>query len=360
MQPAKEEACEVELISVTKRYGKTVAADAVSLGIRRGEFLTLLGPSGCGKTTLLRMIAGFETPDDGRVILGREDVTLVPPYRRNVTTVFQHYALFPHLDVFANVAFGLERKGTPRDEIKKRVAEALNLVRLGEMEDRRPTELSGGQQQRVALARALVLEPKVLLLDEPLAALDLKLRKQMQVELKSIQRRLGISFVFVTHDQEEALTMSDRIAVLNAGVIEQLGTAEEIYERPRTEFVARFIGDSNIIEATVESIDEEMTTVRTDGAQFTVYGSGVEVGQQVRVMVRPEKIVLSEADGILRGRIESAVYQGESTLWRVATDGGQELIALEQNRQSVASIESRVGQKVSISWAAESAVMLKR
>ncbi|MEW6207654.1 MAG: ABC transporter ATP-binding protein [Acidobacteriota bacterium] len=354
-----EEACEVELISVTKRYGKTVAADAVSLSIRRGEFLTLLGPSGCGKTTLLRMIAGFETPDEGRVILSREDVTRVPPYRRNVTTVFQHYALFPHLNVFANVAFGLERKGTTKDEIKKRVADALDLVRLTEMEDRRPTELSGGQQQRVALARALVLEPKVLLLDEPLAALDLKLRKQMQVELKSIQRRLGISFVFVTHDQEEALTMSDRIAVLNAGVIEQLGTAEEIYERPRTEFVARFIGDSNIITAVVERIEGEMTIVKTGSAQFKVYGSDVGLGEHVRVMVRPEKIALSETDGILSGRIESAVYQGESTIWKIATDDGQELIALEQNREPASFIEGRIGKMVSISWPAESAVMLK-
>lgn len=355
-----EETCEVELISVTKKYGKTVAADDVSLRIRRGEFLTLLGPSGCGKTTLLRMIAGFETPDDGRVILGGDDVTGVPPYRRDVTTVFQHYALFPHLNVFANVAFGLERKGTPRDEIKKRVADALDLVRLGEMEDRRSSELSGGQQQRVALARALVLEPKVLLLDEPLAALDLKLRKQMQVELKSLQRRLGISFVFVTHDQEEALTMSDRIAVLNAGVIEQLGTAEDIYERPQTEFVARFIGDSNIIDAEVDRVEEGMTVVKTGLAEFSVYGSASNVGEPVRVMVRPEKITLSAGEnGILKGKIDSAVYQGESTLWKVIVEGGQELIALEQNRESARSIESRVGQRVSISWPAESAVMLK-
>ncbi len=354
-----KETCEVELISVTKKYGKTVAADAVSLRIHGGEFLTLLGPSGCGKTTLLRMIAGFETPDEGKVILGGEDVTLIPPYRRDVTTVFQHYALFPHLNVFANVAFGLERKGAPAQEISKRVADALDLVRLSEMEDRRSSELSGGQQQRVALARALVLEPKVLLLDEPLAALDLKLRKQMQVELKSLQRRLGISFVFVTHDQEEALTMSDRIAVLNAGVIEQLGTAEDIYERPQTEFVARFIGDSNIIEGTVERIEGGMTVVATGQDRFIVYGSDAKPGQQARVMVRPEKITLSDTDGIINGRIESAVYQGESTLWKVTTESGQGLIALEQNRESIASIESRVGQRVSISWPAESAVILK-
>jgi spermidine/putrescine transport system ATP-binding protein len=294
------------------------------------------------------------------VILGGEDVTGVPPYRRDVTTVFQHYALFPHMNVFANVAFGLERKGTPRDEIKTRVARALELVRLSEMEGRRSTELSGGQQQRVALARALVLEPKVLLLDEPLAALDLKLRKQMQVELKSLQRRLGISFVFVTHDQEEALTMSDRIAVLNSGVIEQLGTAEEIYERPQTEFVARFIGESNIIEAVIDRAEDGMMVVKTGRAQFSVYGSAQKAGEQVRIMVRPEKIILSTGeDGILSGKIESAVYQGESTLWTLTTEEGQELIALEQNRQSVAQVESRVGQRVSISWPTESAVMLK-
>jgi spermidine/putrescine transport system ATP-binding protein len=205
-----------------------------------------------------------------------------------------------------------------------------------------------------------VLEPKVLLLDEPLAALDLKLRKQMQVELKSLQRRLGISFVFVTHDQEEALTMSDRIAVLNAGVIEQLGTAEEIYERPQTEFVARFIGESNIIEAVVDRAENGMTVVKTGRAQFIVYGSDGKAGEQVRIMVRPEKIILSTGeDGILRGKIESAVYQGESTLWTLTTEEGQTLIALEQNRQSVAQVESRVGQRVSISWPAESAVMLK-
>ncbi|HVG18336.1 MAG TPA: ATP-binding cassette domain-containing protein, partial [Blastocatellia bacterium] len=230
-----EDVYEVELRNVTRRFGEVAAVDAVSLGVARGEFLTLLGPSGCGKTTLLRMIAGFEVPDAGRVILGGRDVTDVPPYRRDVTTVFQQYALFPHMNVFDNVAFGLERRRVAAAEIKRRVGRSLEMVRLDGMERRRSTELSGGQQQRVALARALVLEPKVLLLDEPLAALDLKLRKQMQVELKSLQRRLGISFVYVTHDQEEALTMSDRVVVMNAGRVEQSGRAEEIYERPLTE-----------------------------------------------------------------------------------------------------------------------------
>ena len=223
------DAYEVELQNVTKRFGEVAAVEGVSLSILHGEFLTLLGPSGCGKTTLLRMIAGFELPDAGRVILGGRDVTDLPPYRRDVTTVFQHYALFPHMNVFDNVAFGLERGRVAANDVKRRVGEALDMVRLGGLEPRRPSELSGGQQQRVALARALVLEPRVLLLDEPLAALDLKLRKQMQRELKSLQRRVGISFIYVTHDQEEALTMSDRIVVMNAGRIVQVGRADEIY-----------------------------------------------------------------------------------------------------------------------------------
>jgi spermidine/putrescine transport system ATP-binding protein len=355
-----EQVYEVELGEVTKKYGAVVAADCVSLGIRRGEFMTLLGPSGCGKTTLLRMIAGFEIPDEGKVILSGEDVTHLPPYRRDVTTVFQHYALFPHLNVSANVAFGLQRRRMARDEIKRRVADALDLVQLSSLEDRRPIELSGGQQQRVALARALVLEPKVLLLDEPLAALDLKLRKQMQVELKALQRRLGISFVFVTHDQEEALTMSDRIAVLNGGRIEQLGLAEEIYERPQTEFVARFIGDSNIFEGCVIEAGQE-ATIKIDGAEFKVIGCEGRKDDTVRVMVRPEKINLSTvSQRALRGRLDSAVYQGENTIWKVVTEGGRKLTALEQNTDPSHSIAARIGQTVSISWAMESAVVLRK
>src|SRR5215813_2050407 len=244
---------EVELSSVSKQFGGVTVVDSVSLGVRRGEFLTLLGPSGCGKTTLLRMIAGFERPDSGSVRLGERDVTDVPPFRRDVTTVFQQYALFPHLDVFRNVAFGLQRRRVRREEIATRVKNALEMVKLNGLERRMPSALSGGQQQRVALARALVLEPRILLLDEPLAALDLKLRKQMQIELKALQQRVGISFIYVTHDQEEALTMSDRVAVMNSGRIEQTGSAAEIYERPQNEFVAGFIGVSNILTGTVES-----------------------------------------------------------------------------------------------------------
>jgi spermidine/putrescine transport system ATP-binding protein len=353
---------EVELDNVTKRFGDLTAVEAVTLGIRRGEFLTLLGPSGCGKTTLLRMIAGFAMPDSGRLRLGGRDVTDLPPYRRDVTTVFQQYALFPHMNVFDNVAFGLARRGVGRDEITRRVAEALEMVRLRGLDARQPAELSGGQQQRVALARALVLEPRVLLLDEPLAALDLKLRKQMQMELKGLQRRLGISFIYVTHDQEEALTMSDRIVVMNAGQVEQIGRAEEIYERPVSEFVASFIGMSNIIEGTVAAVRDGLSVIHIANAPVAVQGNEMEVGERVRLMVRPEKIKLTAdaADNLLRGQIESAVYLGESTQWRVALDGGQTITALEQNHQPFDSTEARIGQTVAVSWEPASAVMLRR
>jgi spermidine/putrescine transport system ATP-binding protein len=352
---------DVELQNVSKKFTGTVAVNDVSLQIRAGEFMTLLGPSGCGKTTLLRMIAGFTIPDSGRVLLGGAEVTHIPPYRRDVTTVFQQYALFPHLDVFHNVAFGLQRRGGEREEIKRRVAEALEMVRLEGLESRRPHELSGGQQQRVALARALVLEPRVLLLDEPLAALDLKLRKQMQYELKSLQRRLGISFVFVTHDQEEALTMSDRVVVMNLGHIEQQGYPQEIYERPRTEFVAGFIGDSNILEATVESSAQELSVLKINEAVFSVSGNGVKAGDQVKVMIRPEKIRFSPngEGGLLRGRVDSAMYLGEATQWKIVADGGQALTVLEQNSEPPRALESRVGQAVSLSWDSDSAVLLR-
>jgi spermidine/putrescine transport system ATP-binding protein len=355
-----EDAYEVELQDVTKRFGELIAVDSVSLSVRQSEFLTLLGPSGCGKTTLLRMIAGFETPDVGRVLLHGSDVTNVSPNRRDVTTVFQQYALFPHMNVFDNVAFGLERRRTARDEINRRVAAALELVRLGGLDERRPAELSGGQQQRVALARALILEPRVLLLDEPLAALDLKLRKQMQIELKSLQRRVGISFIYVTHDQEEALTMSDRIVVMNAGRIEQIGRAEEIYERPLTEFVAGFIGVSNIIEGTVEAAFEGKLVVSIGGAKISALADGPAAGRRVRLLVRPEKINLTSepSQKSLKGKIEAAIYLGESTQWRVGIEGGQTLTVLEQNWRAYKSAEARIGETVFVSWEPDSAVVL--
>ena len=353
---------EVQIQDVTKRFGATAAVNSVSLSVRRGEFLTLLGPSGCGKTTLLRMIAGFELPDSGRIFLCGRDVTLLAPNQRDLTTVFQHYALFPHMSVYGNVAFGLARRRVKPEEMRRRVAAALEMVQLGELADRQPSELSGGQQQRVALARSLVVEPRVLLLDEPLAALDLKLRKQMQVELKGLQRRLGISFIYVTHDQEEALTMSDRIVVMNAGRIEQIGQADDIYERPLTEFVAGFIGVSNIIEGTVETITGDISMVRTGASMVRALGNGLNPGERVRLLIRPEKITISTeiANDSLTGTIESAIYLGESTHWKVSTGDGHTLTVLEQNREPYDSSQSRVGQSVSVHWAPESAVVLKQ
>lgn len=355
-----EKLYEVEVQDVTKRFGKMTAVDSVSLAVAPGEFLTLLGPSGCGKTTLLRMVAGFESPDAGRVILNGIDVTELSPHQRDVTTVFQHYALFPHLNVFDNVAFGLERRRAGRDEIKRRVADALEMVRLDGLDERRPGELSGGQQQRVALARSLVVEPKVLLLDEPLAALDLKLRKQMQIELKRLQRRLGISFIYVTHDQEEALTMSDRVVVMNAGRIEQIGRAEEIYERPLTEFVAGFIGVSNTIEGIVETVNG-VSIITVGNMRFGARANGVKPGERVRVLVRPEKISISSvaSPNGLAGKIESVVYLGESTQWQISIDGGQTITAQEQNRRGFQSGETRIGETVYVSWDPESAMVLK-
>jgi spermidine/putrescine transport system ATP-binding protein len=356
-----EAAFEVELQNVTKRFGEVTAVDGVSLSVLKGEFLTLLGPSGCGKTTLLRMIAGFEAPDSGSVVLAGRDVTDVSPNERNVTTVFQHYALFPHMTVSGNVAFGLERRRLARNEINRRVGASLEMVRLAGMETRQPSELSGGQQQRVALARALVLEPRVLLLDEPLAALDLKLRKQMQLELKSLQRRLGISFVYVTHDQEEALTMSDRIVVMNGGRIEQTGRAEEIYEHPLTEFVAGFIGVSNIIEGVIESVSDGFSTIRIGNATINVASVGLRKSARVRLLIRPEKISISTeaSQQGLAGEIESAVYLGESTQLRVSLGDGQALTVLEQNRSAFRSTDARIGQRVFLHWEPDSAVILR-
>jgi spermidine/putrescine transport system ATP-binding protein len=266
------------------------------------------------------------------------------------------------MSVYENVAFGLARRRVKSDEIRRRVSVALEMVQLGQLVDRQPSELSGGQQQRVALARSLVVEPRVLLLDEPLAALDLKLRKKMQIELKGLQRRLGISFIYVTHDQEEALTMSDRIVVMNAGRIEQIGESEDIYERPLTEFVAGFIGVSNIIEGTVERIAGDISIVNTGNATVRAPADGLKTGERVRLLIRPEKISISKEIGsdCLRGTIESEIYLGESTHWKISIGDGQSLTVLEQNREPYCSKESRVGQSVSVLWAPESAVILKR
>jgi spermidine/putrescine transport system ATP-binding protein len=283
---------DVRLERVTKAFNEVKAVDDLDLEVSRGEFFSMLGPSGCGKTTTLRMIGGFEEPSAGTVYLGEQDVTGLPPYKRDINTVFQSYALFPHLDVFENVAFGLRRKKVDKAEVKTRVNEALKLVDLPGFETRKPSQLSGGQQQRVALARALVNHPKVLLLDEPLGALDLKLRKQMQLELKRIQEEVGITFVYVTHDQEEAMTMSDRLAVMRHGKIEQIGEPEDVYENPQTEFVAGFLGASNLLDAEVKERNGALATVLLEG------GTTIQVPVErvrgtvnvVRAGVRPEKI----------------------------------------------------------------------
>ncbi|MFA6562141.1 MAG: ABC transporter ATP-binding protein [Verrucomicrobiia bacterium] len=309
----------LRLEQVEKHFGATAAVNGVTLEIARGEFFALLGPSGCGKTTLLRLVAGFEQPDAGRVILDGTDVAGVPANERAVNTVFQHYALFPHLTVADNVAFGL-RYQSKLQTPKSKIEEMLRLVRMDGLGDRKPDQLSGGQKQRVALARALTLHPKVLLLDEPLAALDVKLRKEMQVELKALQRRVGITFIFVTHDQEEALTLADRVAVMNLGKIEQVGTTEEVFERPRTKFVADFMGAVNFFDGFV---------------------------------VRPEKMRLrvTAAEDAVVGRVESKVYQGETTRWLVRTTDGKLLTVVEQN-DGVPDAVSRLksGDRVWVKW----------
>ncbi len=284
----------ISIDHVTRRFGAFVAVDDANFEIRRSEFFSMLGPSGCGKTTTLRMIAGFEQPSEGQIRLEGNDVSKVPPYKRNVNTVFQQYALFPHMTVRDNVAFGLKAKKVPKAEIGQRVVDLLEIVRLGDFANRKPTQLSGGQQQRVALARALVNYPSALLLDEPLGALDLKLRQAMQLELKRIQREVGITFIFVTHDQEEALTMSDRIAVMSEGRVEQIGTPEQIYHEPESVFVAGFIGMANLLPAEIESRDGDLAVARLAGDRRVgaPAGEGLAVGQSATLMIRPERMHL--------------------------------------------------------------------
>ena len=341
----------VRFEGVSKRFGPTTAVDDLSLEVRPGEFFSLLGPSGCGKTTTLRMVAGFEQPSEGRIFLDGEPVAGVPPYRRNVNTVFQSYALFDHLDVVGNVAFGLKRRKVAKAEIAERVRSALELVQLTGREQSKPWELSGGQRQRVALARALVNRPAVLLLDEPLGALDLKLRRQMQVELKEIQREVGITFLYVTHDQEEALAMSDRIAVMDGGVVEQCGTPEEVYERPAKPFVAGFIGISNLMEGTVEAGGVRLANGSLCAAPVP---DGVADGTAVQLSVRPEKIVLDgEGDGLVRlpGTIAERVYVGTATQVIVELEGGARIVALEQNTERARSDDRwELGDRVTVAW----------
>jgi spermidine/putrescine transport system ATP-binding protein len=347
----------VVLDSVTKRFGELVAVDAIDLGIEEGEFFTMLGPSGCGKTTTLRMIAGFEEVTDGRLTIDDEDMLGIPPHKRPTNTVFQSYALFPHLSVRENVAFGLKRKGAEKDEIARRVREELERVGLAAEANRRPAQLSGGMQQRVALARALVNLPRVLLLDEPLGALDLKLRKGLQVELKKIQREVGITFVYVTHDQEEALTMSDRIAVMNSGRIEQVGDPEEVYDRPSTTFVAGFIGVSNLMPATVRKSGAQGEVELDSGVHVHTAVNGFRPGERCHAVVRPEKLAIDSRDGgqpSVDGQVESSIYLGTSTQLIVHLGGDVRMTVLVPNADEAE--RQRLpggGAKVRLSWAPE-------
>jgi spermidine/putrescine transport system ATP-binding protein len=351
---------DIHLEEVTKRFGETVAVDRLTLSIERGAFFAMLGPSGCGKTTTLRMIGGFEDPSEGRVLLGGQDVTEEPPYRRDVNTVFQSYALFPHLSVERNVAFGLERRKVDKAEVRRRVGETLELVQLGGLGKRKPAELSGGQQQRVALARALVNRPRALLLDEPLGALDLRLRKQLQIELKRIQEDVGITFVHVTHDQEEAMTMADRIAVMSDGRIDQAGTATELYERPHTEFVANFLGVSNLVDGRLGTSQGELTSVRThDGAELRVPAARVaaHAAGEVRVGVRPEKITLLPREAVppggtnvLHGTVSVASFLGVSIQYLIRAAGGEELTVVAQNTDGVGPDSLGAGREVQLAW----------
>jgi spermidine/putrescine transport system ATP-binding protein len=349
---------DVRLVDVTKAFGPdVVAVDHITLDVHDGEFFSLLGPSGCGKTTTLRMIGGFEEPTSGLIELQGQDVTWLPPHKRNVNTVFQNYALFPHLTVGGNVAYGLEMAGVPKAERARRVAEALDLVRLPHVEGRKPGELSGGQQQRVALARALVNRPAVLLLDEPLGALDLKLRKAMQLELKALNREVGATFVYVTHDQEEALTMSDRIAVMNEGRILQLGSPEEIYERPRSRFVADFIGQTNFVPVDVVGLEGDRTVARTaDGAALRARAeAGGPAAGPATLAVRPEKVALvgDVPDAVaagwnrLQGTLAEIVYLGTHTQYVVALPSGDRMIVHRQNR-ALGEPEHRVGEALAV------------
>jgi len=350
---------DVRLVQVSKAFGDVYAVDHIDLEVVDGEFFSLLGPSGCGKTTTLRMIGGFEQPTSGRIELQGQDVTWLPPFKRQVNTVFQNYALFPHLSIYENVAFGLRRQKVKGAEIKSRVTDMLKLVELPGFEDRKPTQISGGQAQRVALARALINRPAVLLLDEPLGALDLKLRKQMQIELKRIQREVGITFIYVTHDQEEAMTMSDRIAVMNKGRYEQLGDPEALYERPTTRFVAGFLGVSNLLGGECQGTADGLGIIQlADGTVVKAPADAVYGRTTVDVGVRPEKIRLHKAgsdapDGHnrLSGVVTDASYMGVSTSYVIETRGGARVMVYEQNIERTTKEELwRRGDQVDLTW----------
>jgi spermidine/putrescine transport system ATP-binding protein len=360
---ADQESAGLELRGLTKQFAAFTAVDDLDLDVPTGSFFALLGPSGCGKTTTLRMVAGLETPTSGTIRLAGRDITYEKPYRRPVNTVFQNYALFPHLDIFENVAFGLRRQKKP--DVENQVNSMLDLVELTTQARKRPAQLSGGQQQRVALARALINKPEVLLLDEPLGALDLKLRRAMQIELKRIQTEVGITFIHVTHDQEEAMTMADTIAVMNAGVIEQMGSPDDLYENPRTTFVANFLGQSNLIDGTIKSRGSDLTTVDMHGIDVSVPARRCHAdGDRGWIGIRPEKVLIGEegealdapGNTIPGGVVTDVSFVGVSTQYLVKMPWGQELQVFEQNtgRRRI----FRFGDKVELSWRPEYAFLL--
>ena len=358
MSKTQEKDVIVRIADVDKSFDGERVVKKLNLDVERGEFLTMLGPSGCGKTTTLRMIAGFEVPTSGQIFLEGEDVDDKKPNERNVNTVFQNYALFPHMNVFDNIAFGLVEKKVKKDEIRRRVEEMIRLVQLDGMEKRMPSQMSGGQKQRVAIARALVNRPKVLLLDEPLGALDLKLRKQMQGELKALQRRLGITFIYVTHDQEEALTMSDRIAVMNRGRLEQVGTPEEVYNHPETKFVADFIGESNIIEGYVEDMTEDSIEVTMESGKAVIPETGYRMEEMVYLCIRPENLKISTEpkEGFrFRGQVREHIFIGSTNKTMIEMPNGQMLKSVTPAEDELVP----VGTAVNVYWNPGKAVVMR-
>ncbi|MDP4795444.1 MAG: ABC transporter ATP-binding protein [Rhodospirillales bacterium] len=353
---------DLRLEKAFKAYGTVKALDHVDLSVRNGELLTILGPSGSGKTTLLRVVAGFAEPDEGRVLLQERDITFLPPAKRDIGMVFQNYALFPHMNVAENVSFPLQMRNMAKVEIKKRVTWALGIVELGEYAERLPRQLSGGQQQRVAFARAIVFDPRILLLDEPFGALDRKLREQIQLEVRRLQQQLKLTSLFVTHDQEEALILSDRIAVMNAGRIEQLGTPHEIYERPINRFVADFIGISNLISGVIEGQDRSVAVVRSkDGQLFLVAADAIPTqGTNVIVLIRPERLVLlddgAERSNRLSGTVAEVIYLGQSEKLRIDIGGGRDMLMHRQSR--LGGVQLEVGSTVNIGWTPEDAHLI--
>ena len=347
----------ITLTGVTKQFDGHEALKNIDLEVRHGEFFTLLGPSGCGKTTLLRLLSGFETADSGQILIKGCNVTALPPEKRHVNMVFQSYALFPHMTVFQNVAFGLQCQRYPRDEIESKVIETLKRVKLAELRDRKPEKLSGGQQQRVAIARAIVNEPLVLLLDEPLSALDYSLRKEMRIELKALQRRLGITFILVTHDQEEALSMSDRIAVMNHGIIEQIGAPRDVYEEPKNLFVTSFIGEANIFYSTVITANDEFIEVDIAGCQFALKNSqGFKIGQKINIVIRPEDIdawdknEIDGSKGMIPGNVVEVIYKGSTVDLVIKLNDGQLISATEFFDEDDEDLEYEIGETVYINW----------